>query len=251
MTDTLPVTDNSDGTYEVTVPAKSDLAMLRGTLTFDTGTVFDQGWVEIVGNVLFTEAQARSYNEAFLTSTTVYTDAAIAAERARITDWLEGQTGRSWVPRYRRLYLDGNGAQRLPLWDVRRSLGASGGEGARRDMIKVLAATINGTAVSTSNIEADGSYLWLTSGIWTRPTRGANVIVDVEYGLEYLSAGVDEIGLMELVERLPSNRLDPGATGASDEFGTYSWQPQNNGRPSRIPAVNAWCRDADVRVALA
>ena len=250
--DTLAVTDNSDGTYEVTIPAKSDLAFLVAYLSFDSGTIFNQGYIEIVGNLLFTEAQMRAFRDALFTDTADFTDAELAAEQIRVMDWLEQQTGRSWVPRYRRLTLPGSGSDRLNLHHYRKSEGASGGEGATRDVNTVLAATINDTAVTLSTIDdPDGSHLWRNSGVWTAPTRGANVTVDFEYGLEHLTNGVDEIAMMELVSRLRPSRRDDGIVSGSDEFGNYVFEPQNKGRPSKVPAVNAWCRDNDLRVGLA
>lgn len=249
--DSLAVTDNSDGTYEVTVPIKTDLALLEAYLSFDTGTILNQGHIEIVGNVLFTEAQARAFDAARFSTASRFSDAEIAEERIRITNWLETQTGVSWVPRFRRVVLRGNGSDRISLRDVVRGYGASDGAGSSRDVNAVLAATIDGTAVSTGNIEIDGPYLWLTSGVWSRPTRGANVVIDLEYGKTTPMAGADRIALIELSDRLPTSRTPRTAVSGNDEFGSYGWDPQNNGRPSRIPESNAWCRDNDMRLMLA
>lgn len=249
--DTLAVTDNGDGTYEVTIPAKSDLAFLTAYLSFDTGTIFDQGRIEIVGNLLMREDQVRAFRENMFADGTDYDDADLAEEQVRVMDWLENQTGRSWVPRYRRLTLAGNYSQRLNMRHYRKSQGASGGEGAVRNINTVLAATIDGSAVDTSTLEIDSPHIWRNNGLWTSPTRGANTTIDIEYGLEHLANGADRIALLELADRLKMDRRDDAVVSGSDEFGTFNFEPQNSGRPSRVPEVNAWCRDNDKRLALA
>lgn len=250
-TDTLPVTDAGDGTYTVTVPAKDDLALLTATLAFGSDPVFDQGRIEIVGGVLFTENQARNFDSARLSSETKFTDADIAAERTRITDWLESMTGISWVPRYRRVKLRGTDSDRISLYNTVRSQGPSGGEGARNHISNILAATINDETVDPALVEVEGAALWLTSGFWTWARR-PNVVIDYEYGLDHVQREVDRIALLELADRLPSSRRSRDATTATDDLGTATyWQPQNNGRPSRVPEVNAWLRDNDHRIATA
>jgi hypothetical protein len=241
------ITDNGDGTYVATVPAQANVALLKKVLTFSASLVFDQGPVEIIGGLLFDEAAARAFAAGRIADTAKYDDDDIAWERARITDWLESRTGLSWVPRYRRAVLKGTGTDRISLRRTIRSYGPSSGEGAVREINELLAVTIDGTAVDVADLELDGAAIWHTTGTWTKPTYGPNVVVDYEYGNSHLRDGVDRIALLELVDRLPTTRVSRAATQTSDEFGTSTWDPQNNGRPSRIPEVNAWCRDRDYR----
>ena len=90
-----------------------DVAWTSPTL----GTVTTQ--VEIVGALLFTIPEARAFDKAQLADTTKYPDAAIAATRARILDEFERICRTAFVPRYRRLILDGDGGRQLRLWDTR------------------------------------------------------------------------------------------------------------------------------------
>lgn len=248
------VTDNGDGTYDFTVPAQTDVGLLTATWTETggTGSVFTTA-IEVVGAHLFTEDQARNYKTGRMASEAKYSDGAIRSERRRITDWLEKETGVSWIPRFRRLELNGTGGSKVTLFDPVSSIGGSGGQGATSDIQKVLSVTVNGSPVSTSEVKPVGASLYRTSGgIWPRPTTTpGNVVVELEYGKPHLLDGVDRIALLELRHRLIDSRIPEGATGMTDELGSVSWEAQNNGRPSRIPEVNAWLRSHDERVPIA
>lgn len=245
------VTDNSDGTYEYTLAAQPDLGFFTVTWSETGGDLTYTTYVEIVGGFLFTESQARAFQDGRLDSDAKFDDADIAAERVRVTDWLEAQTGASWVPRYRRVALQGTGSDNLALYGPTRSEGPSGGEGYAHHINRILSLTIDDEAINTDLVEIDGARLWLTDGTFTYRRRPGNVVVEYEYGYPSLRNGVDRIALLELVNRLPASRLSPNAESSTDEFGTYSWAPQNNGRPSRNPEVNAWCRSQDMRVPIA
>ena len=58
---------------------------------------------EILGFPLFTEADARTFDIAQLSSASDYPDAKILEERAKISDLLEQWTGASWTPKYNRI----------------------------------------------------------------------------------------------------------------------------------------------------
>lgn len=244
------VTDNADGTYSYTLAAQTDPAFLTVTWTESGGDITFTTYVEVVGNVLFTEAAARAFEDGKLADTTKYDDADIAAARAEVTDWLEAQTGRSWVPRYRRATFRGTGSCILNLRHAVKTEGASGGEGAERDITEILSATVNGNALDVDDIDIDGHHLDYTAGVWATGRRPA-VVVEYVYGLPHPRNGADRIALLETVDRLVASRLSRAAISSTDELGTYGWDPQNNGRPSRIPEVNAWVRSEDRRVVLA
>jgi hypothetical protein len=243
------VTDNADGTYTATAAASDDVALHKATWSVASGPTFTT-WIEHVGNFLFTEKRARAFDDTRLTSSTKFTDEVLAAERVRITDWLETETGVSWVPRYRRLTLRGTGSAWINLRHHVKSEGASGGEGSTRDIATIISATVNDVAVDVADIDIDGHNLYRSSGVWSCAQR-PNVVIEYEYGRPHPLAGVDRIALLELADRLPASRLSRAAVSSSDDLGAYSWDPQNNGRPSRIPEVNAWLRSEDRRVMLA
>lgn len=243
------VTDNGDGTYEVTLPAQPDVKHLTVTWTEQGGNLTFVTHAEIVGGFLFTEAQARGFQDDRLTSEAKFTDDEIAAERVRITDWLETETGRSWIPRYRKATLRGTGSHEISLLNTVRSTGPSGGEGALGDIQKII--TINGDPVADADVDIDGWRIYWDAATFTYSPR-PNITIEYEYGLPSLRNGVDRIALLELADRLPASRRSRNTTQASDDLGTVTyWQPQNNGRPSRVPDVNAWVRAQDQRIPIA
>ena len=236
-----PATDSSDGTYKYTLAAQPNPRFLTVTWTEQGGSLTYTTYVEVVGGILFTEHQARQFNPEILGDENKQPDSKIADERQRITDWLEAHKGRSWVPRYRLLTFGGTDTPRLALTMPTSSVGGSGGEGAHRDIQQVLTATIGGVDVS-DRVETDGIHLYLTSGVWSTATSRHNIVVEVVYGLPSVRLGVDRIALLELVDRLHASRIPPQAERYGDDLGSSSWEAQNNGRPSRVPEVNAWLR---------
>lgn len=244
-----PVTDPADGTYTYTLAAQDDPKFLIVTWTEAGGLTYTT-FVEVIGNVLFTEAAARAFEDGKLSDTTKYDDAEIAQVRMEVTDWLEAQTGRSWIPRYRRATLRGTGTAILNLRHAVRTEGGSGGEGAMTDITELLSAKIGDTVIDVDDIDIDGHLLDLTTRPWTAGRR-PDIVVEYVYGLPHPRSGVTRIALLEAVDRAVASRLSRAATSSTDELGTYGWDPQNNGRPSRIAEVNAWCRSQDMRVPLA
>ena len=243
----------SSTTYSATIPNQTQVTILTLTWTrTDTGAKLVDT-LEVVGGQLFSEAQARAFDEAFLTSESDYSDADIAEERLRITDLLEQWTGRSWIPRWRRLTFMGTGDRVLNLAEYAASQGGSNGTGAVRDIRQILAVTADGSNVATSNVAIQGHLLLRTDTIWPTAswTDPHNVVIDVEYGLPHLMDGVDRIALKLLRDRLPSSRIPDSADRFNDLTGTLDFSAENMGRPTRIPEVNAWLRAHDMRVALA
>ena len=248
-------TNNADGTYTYSLADLSTVDYLTATWTrSDTGADIVTR-IEVAGDFLFTEAQARAHDSSALSNTTTFTDAMIADERARITDDLEQWTGRSWVPRYCRAEFAGTGT--YDLWLADGSPRLSDGTrlfrpGRTADIATVLSVTVGGTAVSTANVVVDGPRLIRTDSTWTTPTRSnpKNVVVEWEYGLPAGVAGSDRIGMMLLRDRLVASAIPDRALSYSDELGTVRYvQPGGPmGNKTGLPEVNAWIREHDVRL---
>ncbi|GEM_PF-5770604 len=182
------------GIYRATLPGQPDPNVLTatwtGTMSGDAVTFVRR--YEIVGDLLFTEAAARSAQvsggQTPLADTTLYPDAWIADLRSRIVDQFERKTGRSFVRRYCRIRMSGTGRYDLPVvdGDVRLWDGTPlDRPGRRLDIGKVLSVTVSGTAVAASNVVVDGGLLRRTDGLWTRGTSSnpLNVVVEYVYGL--------------------------------------------------------------------
>ena len=100
-------TNNADGTYTYSLADQPnpDQLVIPWTRADTSADLIDR--IELVGNWLFTEAQARAFHAKAdaasalkpLNSEGEYPDDVIADERLRIQDDLESWTGPSWVPR--------------------------------------------------------------------------------------------------------------------------------------------------------
>jgi len=248
-------TDNDDGTYTYVLADQATPKILVATWT-DTSTGDTRvERLEVVGNLLFTENQARTFAAKAdatpalkpLASSTEYPDAVIADERARLTDDFENWTGRSWIPRYSRVVLKGTNS--YSLWLGEGECKTSDGYALHRpgrllDIAEILSVTVGGVTVSASNVEVDGDTLVRTDGHWSSPTVGDpfNVVVEYVYGLPYLADGVDRMALKLLLDRLVPSAFPERALSAETDFGNTRFVqpggPMNN--RTRIPEVNEW-----------
>jgi len=250
-------TNNTDGTYTYSLadqPSPDEL-IVTWTRT-DTGAdLVDR--MELVGNWLFTESQARAFHAKAdataalkpLNSAAEYPDAVIADERKRIQDDLEYWTGRAWIPRYCRLELSGNGGSVLPLSHAipRTSDGyVLTRPGRLNDIGIVLTVSVAGTALTVSDIEIDTIHERLINkdGIFAAATiaNPYNVVVEYIYGQPTLVDGIDRIAMKLLVDRLVPSAFTDRALEVANDYGTVRLvQP---GGPmmnvSRIPEVNDW-----------
>ena len=187
-------------TYALADQPNPDLLTVTWTDVSSGDTRVDR--IELVGAWLFTEAQARAFSAKAdaaaanipLASDTEYPDATLADERARITDDLENWTGRSWIPRYCRMKLQGTGGAHL---DLRNgipvdSTGNPLHRPGRLDSIgTLLSVDVGGTAVTVGDIEVDPSRnrLLHKTGTFAASTvsNPFNVTVEYVYGLPILS----------------------------------------------------------------
>jgi hypothetical protein len=248
-------TNNADGTYDYNLAVQGDVSVLRATWTAASQSQDDL--IEIKGGRLFSEAQARAFDNSALTNASTYPDADIAAERERVTELMEAWTGRSWVPRYCRLEALGHGGREL--WLNSGSTRLSDGTplyrpGRAWDTVKVIAASVNGTAVTVGNIEVGNGRLWRTDGVWTTTSTSSryNVVVEFEYGLLVPQDGADRIGLLLARDRLVASNIPDRAISWSDELGTTRLAtPGVGGAVSNIPEVNEWVRQHSVRIPVA
>lgn len=224
------VTDNTDGTYTVALPAQSQPNLITITLVdADATTETKVVTVEVVGNLLFEEVDARGraikgVNP--LSDTSAYSDDLIRAGRAQVSDMFEERTGRSFVRRYCRAEFAGNGGYFLLAKDGRRKTAAGNGlagVGWGRDIIKVLSATIGGTAVATSDITVDTYGFYRTNGVWTaaKSTDPRNVVIEYEYGMDPVPMAAQEEGLKLLFSNIVPSDVASRATSMSNEDGTF------------------------------
>ena len=195
---------------------------------------------EVLGFPLFTEKQARDFDIQQLSSASDYSDAQILEERAKITDLLEQWTGVSWTPKYNRVKTKGELDRMISLPNFHIN--------------KLISVKILGETIATTNFEIDNNagFIYRTDGTFPEPTSEypLPVIVEYEYGWDYLRNGVDRIALKLLQDRIISSNIPDRATSFNDEVGNISLVTQggNLKNPTRIPEVNQWIEENSEKV---
>lgn len=226
---------DTPGAYkrDLTVVQTEDLELFKAVWTYTKdGTAHRfTTYHEVVGGFLFTEYDARQYDNAAMASTTTYPSAKLREYRDLVTDRLEEATGTSWVPRFKRVELSGEGTTKLAL--------------PSSDIYRIQSVTVDGTALTSSElddlvIDADNGTLERdTLGSWVTGHR--NVVVEYEYGKRQIEDGADRIGLMWLRKLLVPSNIPDQVSGYTDEGGnSYRLGVPSARRPSGVFEVDAW-----------
>jgi hypothetical protein len=228
------------GTYAYVLPGQAQLDALQvawtGTLAGSPVTVTDD--VEIVGGFFFGLAEARASDSA-LTDPVKFTTAGLAAARLYVEQECEAICFRAFVPRFRRVLLDGTGRDTLitPDVDLRVLRSASlsyitGGDKTAltgADLTRVVAA-------------ADGLLVRPSGLPW--PYGRQTVLVEYEYGLDQPPEEVRQAGLKRLrTVLLARNSSIPDRVSSyttSDGVSSNTYRLTQPGRRSTgIPDIDA------------
>jgi hypothetical protein len=202
------------GQYAYPVPASLTLDTQRlewsGSFGGVTITVYD--YVEHVGGFLFGLAEARNRHQ-FLADTNRYPTSLLASKRLEVENEFENICGQAWVPRFRRVALNGRGYEQLATPDT---------------MLRTLrAVTIGGVAFTQAERDAvsltdTGVLRRATGSIW--PAGYRNVIVEYEHGWDYPPPEITEAGIVRLRSRVGMTTTeipDRAISYTITEGGTY------------------------------
>jgi hypothetical protein len=222
-------TNNADGTYDYALPIQTDLTILKVEWTDDSSGEVLTDTVEVVGSYLFSIAEARAYNivggQTPLSSTSSYPTSKLVEWRDQIAQMFEQRTFRSFTKRYARIELAGDGSTVLYLGDGFATTDwgdRAGGVGRFLDIRRIISVTVNGTAVSLSNVKlVNNGMLRRINGSWTSATSTdpLNIVIEYEYGMENYEAR--ENGLRLLAANAIPSDVSSRATSFSDEDGTF------------------------------
>lgn len=168
--------------------------------------------VEVVGDLLFTEQEARAWDQSTsnpLTNEDRFPDALIARCRDTLDQWFSHVCGVSFVPRYKRVVTNGNGRCELLI------------PGAMR-VTAILSIETRQAQTWTAFTEAELADTLLES--WGRLTRESSIfprgIQNMRIGYEHGHAQVPfEVrnAALELVRaRLPGSNIDSRTLSMSD-----------------------------------
>lgn len=248
-TGTAAPAGNGTGRYTFALPAQAALAALTvdWSATVAGTAVVERDLCEITGGFFFTLAEARASDPSFA-DVAKYPPADLVVFRQEVEEECERITRRAFVPRYRRLVLDGTGTRDLPLPDGGDEIVA--GILLRGVRLPIRSATVaprvgqTPVALTVGQLAAltvtrDGLLRRTDHGSWTEGT--GNVVVEYEYGQDAPPADLRRVALLRLRSR--SNLLRSGVPDRAISFqvaegGTYRLSTPGASRTG-IPEVDA------------
>jgi hypothetical protein len=173
-------TAGGTGSYTWTLPAQAQLCELTvsWTAVLDGTTVVEQDQVEVAGGFFFTVAGGRG-QDASLANASTYTTADLLTTRTEVEQECEEICAQAFVPRYRRVVLDGSGTSELVLPDPNVRTIRAVRVAARADRVFTALTTDQLAAL----VERGDRVLHRVDGnIWTEGY--GNVVVEYEHGLD-------------------------------------------------------------------
>ncbi len=222
--------------FSLTAAQNANPKRLIATWTFTLGTAMTMtSRHETVGEVLFTENEARTFDNSALANTTTYPQATLLRGRDLIQDAFERILGWSMGTRYEREVVDGPGTSEL--WMDRRELTAV------RSVKERTRGTSTWTAYSAADLAdilvyRDGRLLRETLGSFAYGKR--NVAIEYEHGRRPIPLDLRRAALRLLRHQLVKSNLDDRALSQSGEFGTFSLAtPGMRGAWFGIPQVDS------------
>lgn len=181
---------------------------------------------------LFSVAEARAFQhggEKPLVSPADYLDADITAAEVRINERFREICGVAFESTSRTVTLDGNGRREIMLPDTK--------------IISVSACSVNGVAITASDVKAYASgRLWRSIG-WPVGVTPQNISVTYNHGYATVPAPIKRAALKVAVRELVGTNLPDNAIQQVGELGTFRLAtPGGEGYWTGIPDVDATLR---------
>jgi hypothetical protein len=243
-------TTDGVGGWTFALAGQPDLTELTqtwtGTLPDDAGQVVESGQVEICGGHFFSIRKGRD-SDADLSDTDRYTTADLIQARLEVEQECEWICAQAFVPRWRRLRVDGTGTSDLVLPD--------GGDEVRggvllRGVRAVRAVTLfpragqagvplTGQQLAALTIRTGGALRRTDGTVW--PAGDSNVVVDVEYGADRPPDDLVRAALTRFRSRAQLTKTqipDRAVSFTVTEMGTYRLSLPDAFRTG-IPEVDA------------
>ncbi len=233
------------GTYTFPLPGRADVDALTvdwsGTVAGAAITTRDD--VEGVGGFYFgLDEAAEAVRSAALRAPQTYTDAYLASKRIGVEQEADLLSGQAWVPRFRRVQLNGGGVSELVLPDrvLRRVRAVSVRSEAGGAFVAWTQSQLDAIAPDAAGILApdDGTVF---------PDLHGNVIVEYEHGADYPPVEIRDAALLRLkmfVNRQNTSTPDRVLYQTNDQGTTFRMTiagPRSTG----VPDIDAaYLRDA-------
>lgn len=192
--------------------------------------------VEVVGDLLFSEVEARAFDGGALASTSDYSDADIANGRSAIDEAFASICGKPFGLHYRLVTLDGDGSATLLLPNIRVSSVRSI---EYRDSGGTTWTAFTSSELADVFVRPGGLLYRETLG--TFPAGVQNIRVGYEHGHTPIPLDVRRAALMVLRDALRGSNIDDRATSYTDEMGsrTFVVTAGVRGAMYSLPEVNA------------
>lgn len=200
-----------------TLPASSTLELL--TATWTTGGLTFTTLIDVAGAFYFTIAEARTI-EPSLADTTKYPDADVVRVRHEVEDELEYICDAAFVPRYRRITIDGSGTCDLTLED--------------NQLRNVRTVRVYSTATAYTTFSAaeladlvldDDLTIHRPAGLVFDDSRRGNLVVEYEYGYDRPPTDLKRAAVRRLRSRLNISKSgipDRATSFTLTDGGTYN-----------------------------
>lgn len=228
------------GRYTFDLPPQTQLARLTVDWTGEFGGVEETltGYVEVVGAQLFTVGELRAFGDGALADAAQYPDADLEAKRDEIAAFFEQECGISFVPRYARELLDGDGGATLYV--------------RRRRPTLLRSVVVDGVALTADEIE--NVFLYSSRALVRRyacwPCGLQNVVVEYVHGHQAPPRPIKEAALLYARYKLVTTELDDRTVTVANDLGTVRLSVPGDRYPTGIPVVDATiCRYSTLRLA--
>lgn len=225
-----------DGKYEFTLTpthtANLDILTAKWTATLGGSVQVFTTNVEVVGGFYVSLAEIRAQKNLDITSN--HTTAELVAARQWFEETFERYTEVSWVPRYERLTLSGDGTSSL-LLPVRKPT-------AVRSVRDYTAATTY-TSYTAGELADLGLEEWgeihrlYGSGTFTAGNR--NIVVELEHGYPYPTSDIKQAALVAIRDQILTTNSGNRVFGVQTQDGIIRTSTPGAGRPFGIPSVDA------------
>jgi hypothetical protein len=222
---------STTGIYRSVLPSQDDLKVLDAAWTglLSAAAVTLHQDYEIVGNLLFTEAEARASNivgmQTPFSDATKYSDSYLATWRGVIAETMEHRMKRGVIQRYCRAKFRANGNY-VNLGKGVESL-ASGRTlnrpGKTWDVARIISATHNGTTVDPAGLDLMDNYVWFPTALTSAPANSSpfNVVLEYEYGPDPVWPETHQRAIDLLMANAIPKGYPSSATSLSNEDGTF------------------------------
>lgn len=228
------------GKYTFALAGQSQLALLTVTwnATIAGAAVAMSDQVEICGGFFFTLTEGRA-SDSSLSDAAKYPTADLIVARQEVEEECEWICDRAFVPRYRRVLLDGSGASDLilPDADVRTVRAATVAPRAGQTFVALTAGQLAALVVLP-----DSTLRRVDSNIWTEGLQ--NVVVEYEYG--YTAPPTD---LLKAAKTRFRTRLNINKTSIPDRASSFTAVDGGTYRLSMPDAFRTGIPDVDAAYA--